>query len=250
MHEGDGFWLDRFPSLSLLLEMTEQEITVVLLSLKVAFVATLFCLPLAIWVAFTLARKNFRGKTLINAAIFLPLLLPPVVTGYLLLAAFGRKGFIGGPLYDFTGLTVAFKWTGAALAAGLMALPIMVQPLRVAFELADVEMEEAAHDLGATRWQRFFTITLPLAAPGVIAAAVLGFVKALGEFGATITFVSNIPGETQTLALAVYSLIQTPNGDAAANRLIWLSIALAFAALLMADVVSKRLRRGRVISKI
>lgn len=230
--------------------MSEQEITVVLLSLKVALVATLFCLPLAIWLAFLLARKEFWGKTLVNAATFLPLLLPPVVTGYILLAAFGRKGFIGAPLYDVLGFTVAFKWTGAALAAGLMALPIMVQPLRVAFELADVEMEEAAYDLGATGWQRFFTITLPLAAPGVIAAALLGFVKALGEFGATITFVSNIPGETQTLALAIYSLIQTPNGDAAANRLIWLSIALAIAALLLADLVSRRLRRGRVISKI
>ena len=230
--------------------MTPEEITVVLLSLKVALVATLFCLPLAIWLAFVLARKEFWGKALVNAATFLPLLLPPVVTGYILLAAFGRKGFIGEPLYNLTGLTVAFKWTGAALAAGLMALPIMVQPLRVAFELADVEMEQAAHDLGATRWQRFFTITLPLAAPGVIAAALLGFVKALGEFGATITFVSNIPGETQTLALAIYSLIQTPNRDAAANRLIWFSIALAVAALLLADVVSRRLRRGRVISKI
>ncbi len=230
--------------------MTTDEITVVLLSLKVALVAALFCLPLAIWLAFLLARKEFWGKALVNAATFLPLLLPPVVTGYILLAAFGRKGFIGAPLYDILGFTVAFKWTGAALAAGLMALPIMVQPLRVAFELADVEMEEAAYDLGATRWQRFFTITLPLAAPGVIAAALLGFVKALGEFGATITFVSNIPGETQTLALAIYSLIQTPNGDAAANRLIWLSIALAVAALLLADVVSRRLRRGRAISKI
>ena len=230
--------------------MTPDEIAVVVLSLKVALVATLFGLPLAVWLAWALARKEFWGKAIVNAATFLPLLLPPVVTGYILLAAFGRKGFIGAPLYDMLGLTIAFKWTGAALAAGLMALPIMVQPLRVSFELADVELEEAAHDLGATRWQRFFTITLPLAAPGVIAAALLGFVKALGEFGATITFVSNIPGETQTLALAIYSLIQTPNGDAAAVRLIWLSIALAFGALLLADAASRRLRRGRAISKI
>ena len=230
--------------------MTPDEITVVLLSLKVALVATLFGLPLAIWLAFVLARKDFWGKALVNAATFLPLLLPPVVTGYILLAAFGRTGLIGASLYNVLGLSIAFKWTGAALAAGIMALPIMVQPLRVAFELADIEMEEAAHDLGATRWQRFFTITLPLAGPGVIAAALLGFVKALGEFGATITFVSNIPGETQTLALAIYSLIQTPNGDAAAARLIWLSIALAFAALLLADAVSRRLRRGRALSKI
>ena len=230
--------------------MTPDEIAVVVLSLKVALVATLFGLPLAVWLAWALARKEFWGKAIVNAATFLPLLLPPVVTGYILLAAFGRKGFIGAPLYDMLGLTIAFKWTGAALAAGLMALPIMVQPLRVSFELADVELEEAAHDLGATRWQRFFTITLPLAAPGVIAAALLGFVKALGEFGATITFVSNIPGETQTLALAIYSLIQTPNGDAAAVRLIWLSIALAFGALLLADAASRRLCRGRAISKI
>ena len=230
--------------------MSEQEITVVLLSLKVALVATLFCLPLAIYIAFVLVRKEFPGKTLLNAATFLPLLLPPVVTGYILLAAFGRKGFIGAPLYDVLGLTIAFKWTGAALAAGLMALPMMVQTIRVAFEFADVDMEEAALDLGATPLQRFFTITLPLAAPGVLAATVLGFVKALGEFGATITFVSNIPGETQTLALAIYSLIQTPNGDAAANRLIWLSIVLAFGALMISDVVNRRLKRNRPISKL
>ncbi len=230
--------------------MSEQEITVVLLSLKVALVATLFCLPLAIYIAFVLVRKEFPGKTLLNAATYLPLLLPPVVTGYILLAAFGRKGFIGAPLYDVLGLTIAFKWTGAALAAGLMALPMMVQTIRVAFEFADVDMEEAALDLGATPLQRFFTITLPLAAPGVLAATVLGFVKALGEFGATITFVSNIPGETQTLALAIYSLIQTPNGDAAANRLIWLSIVLAFGALMISDVVNRHLKRDRPISKI
>jgi molybdate transport system permease protein len=230
--------------------MTPEEITVVLLSLKVALVATLFSLPLAVMIAFLLARKNFTGKALLSAATFLPLLLPPVVTGYLLLAAFGRTGYIGAPLYAWTGLTIAFKWTGAALAAAVMALPIMVQPVRVAFELSDPELEEAAHDLGATRWQRFATITLPLAAPGVIAAAVLGFVKALGEFGATITFVSNIPGETQTLALAIYSLIQTPNGDAAATRLIWLSMALAVGALLLADVYSSRLKRRKANSEI
>ena len=230
--------------------MTSDEIIVVLLSLKVALVATLFCLPLSVMLAFVLARKEFPGKALLSAATFLPLLLPPVVTGYLLLAAFGRTGTIGAPLYAWTGLTIAFKWTGAALAAAVMALPIMVQPIRVAFELSDPELEEAAHDLGATRWQRFLTISLPLAAPGVIAAAVLGFVKALGEFGATITFVSNIPGETQTLALAIYSLIQTPHGDAAANRLIWLSIALAVAALLLADTFSRRLRRKRITSRI
>ncbi|MDE2385251.1 MAG: molybdate ABC transporter permease subunit [Alphaproteobacteria bacterium] len=226
--------------------MSAEEITVVMLSFKVALLATLFCLPVAVALAFALARLEFRGKTLVNALAHLPLLLPPVVTGYLLLAAFGRKGYVGGPLLDVLGVTIAFKWTGAAVAAAVMALPIMMQPIRVAFEVANVELEEAARTLGATRLQCFFTITLPLAAPGLIAAAVLGFVKSLGEFGATITFVSNIPGETQTLALAIYSLIQTPNGDAAANRLIWLSIALAFAALLLADAFSRRLRRGRI----
>ena len=230
--------------------MTPDEITVVLLSLKVALVATLFCLPLAVALAFVLARKTFPGKALLSALSFVPLLLPPVVTGYLLLAAFGRTGFIGAPLYNWLGLTIAFKWTGAALAAAVMALPIMMQPIRVAFELSDLELEEAARDLGASAMQRFFSITLPLAAPGVIAAGVLGFVKSLGEFGATITFVSNIPGETQTLALAIYSLLQTPNGDTAASRLIWLSIALAFAAVLLADVFSRRMRRGRSISEI
>ena len=225
--------------------MTSQEISVVELSFKVALVATLFCLPIAVALAFVLARKEFWGKSLLSAISYLPLLLPPVVTGYLLLSAFGRTGYIGAPLLAWTGLTIAFKWTGAALAAAVISLPIMVQPIRVAFELSDGKLEEAAEDLGATPIQRFFTITLPLAAPGVIAAAVLGFVKSLGEFGATITFVSNIPGETQTLALAVYSLIQTPNGDAAATRLIWLSIAMAFAALLLSDVFSRRMRRRR-----
>jgi len=230
--------------------MTAEEQTVVWLSFKVALLATLFCLPAAVGLAHVLARKDFWGKAALSALVHLPLLLPPVVTGYLLLEAFGRKGTIGAPLYDWLGLTVAFKWTGAALAAGVMALPIMVQPIRVAFELADSELEEAAYDLGATRWQRFATITLPLAAPGIIAAAVLGFVKSLGEFGATITFVSNIPGETQTLALAIYSLLQTPNGDAAATRLIWLSMALAVGALLLADFYSRRLKRRKPSSEI
>jgi molybdate transport system permease protein len=228
--------------------MSAEEITVVVLSLKVALVATLFCLPLAVGLAFVLARKDFAGKMLVGAIAHLPLLLPPVVTGYILLEAFGRTGLIGAPLLALTGLSIAFKWTGAALASAVMALPVMLQPIRVAFELGDPELEEAAKDLGASALQRFLSITLPLAAPGVIAAAVLGFVKSLGEFGATITFVSNIPGETQTLALAIYSLIQTPNGDAAANRLIWLSIGLSLLALLLADAFSRRMRR-RAISR-
>jgi molybdate transport system permease protein len=223
--------------------MTTEEITVVLLSLKVALLATLFSLPVAIAAALVLARGAFPGKALLSAIVHLPLLLPPVVTGFALLAAFGRKGLIGALLYDGLGFTFAFRWTGAALAAAVMALPVMVAPIRVAIEAIDRELEEAAVDLGASRLRRLFTITLPLAGPGILAASVLGFVKSLGEFGATITFVSNIPGETQTLALAIYSLLQTPNGDAAALRLMWFSLALALAALVASEFISRRLKR-------
>jgi molybdate transport system permease protein len=223
--------------------MTAEEITVVLLSFKVALLATLFSLPVAVAAALVLARGKFAGKALLSAVVHLPLLMPPVVTGFILLAAFGRKGFIGAPLYDWLGFTFAFRWKGAALAAAVMALPVMVAPIRVVIEAIDDELEEAALDLGASRLRRLFTITLPLAAPGILAASVLGFVKSLGEFGATITFVSNIPGETQTLALAIYSLLQTPGGDAAALRLMWFSLALALAALVAAEFISRRLKR-------
>ena len=225
--------------------MTAEEITIVALSLKVAFVATLFCMPPAIAIAYLLARKDFFGKTFLSALVHLPLLLPPVVTGFALLLAFGRKGFVGAALYDFTGFTFAFRWWGAALAAALMSLPVVVQPMRIAFESIDEEIDEAALTLGASRWQKFWHVSLPIAMPGVIAGLVLGFVKALGEFGATITFVSNIPGETQTIALAIYSLIQTPNGDAGALRLVWVSVALAFAAVFAADYFSRRLKRSK-----
>ncbi len=223
--------------------MSPEELTALFLSLKVALVATLFSLPVAIALAFVLARKNFWGKSLLHAAIHLPLILPPVVTGYLLLVAFGKKGFIGSFLWEWFGFTVAFRWTGAALAAGLMALPLFVQTIRVVMEAGDQRLEGAAATLGASPIRCFFTITLPLAFPGILAGALLCFVKALGEFGATITFVSNIPGETQTLALAIYSFLQTPNGDAAAFRLIGLSIALAFSALLAADYVNRTLQK-------
>ena len=223
--------------------MSAEELTAVILSLKVALVATLFSLPVAIALAFVLARKRFWGTPILSAIIHLPLILPPVVTGYLLLLTFGKKGFVGSFLWEWFGFTFAFKWTGAAIAAGLMALPLFVQTIRVVMEAADSRLEGAAATLGASPWRRFFTITLPLAFPGILAGALICYVKALGEFGATITFVSNIPGETQTLALAIYSFLQTPNGDAAAFRLITFSIVLAFAALLAADYVNRALQK-------
>lgn len=219
--------------------------TVIWLSLKVAFTASVVGLPVAIALAYVLARPKFIGKSLLSAVVHLPLLLPPVVTGFALLMAFGRKGFIGATLYDLTGFTFAFRWWGAALAAGVMALPIVVQPMRIAFESIDEEIGEAALTLGASSWQRFWHITLPMAMPGVIAGAVLGFVKALGEFGATITFVSNIPGETQTIALAIYALLQTPNGDAAALNLVWVCVALAFSAVFAANAFSRRIAKRK-----
>lgn len=223
--------------------LSTEEISVVLLSLKVAMLATLFSMPVALAIGYILARKRFFGKTLLAAVAHMPLLLPPVVTGFILLIAFGKRGFIGAPIYDLTGFTFAFRWTGAALAAAVMTLPVMIPPIRIAFETINLELEEAARDLGATSWQRFTTITLPLAKPGVLSAIALGYVKSLGEFGATITFVSNIPRETQTLALAIHTFLQVPGGDAAAFRLVWFSIALATAALLASETLSYRMRR-------
>ena len=225
--------------------MTAEEITTIVLSLKVALLATFFSMPIAVALGYVLARKSFPGKSLLSALAHLPLLLPPVVTGFMLLIAFGRKGFIGAPLYDLTGFTFAFRWTGAALAAAVMTLPVMIPPIRVAFETINPQLEEAARDLGASRWQKFTTVSLPLASPGILAALALGYVKSLGEFGATITFVSNIPAQTQTLALAIHTLLQVPNGDAAAFRLVWFSIALAVGALLVSETLAQKMRRKR-----
>ena len=225
--------------------MTAEEITTIVLSLKVALLATFFSMPIAVALGYILARKSFLGKSLLSAFAHLPLLLPPVVTGFMLLIAFGRKGFIGAPLYDLTGFTFAFRWTGAALAAAVMTLPVMIPPIRVAFETINPQLEEAARDLGASRWQKFTTVSLPLASPGILAALALGYVKSLGEFGATITFVSNIPAQTQTLALAIHTLLQVPNGDAAAFRLVWFSIALAVGALLVSETLAQKMRRKR-----
>lgn len=219
---------------------------IIFLSLQVAFVAMLFAVPLAYAVAFLLARYEFRGKAFVQALVMTPLVMPPVVTGYLLLLLFGSKGEIGQFLSYF-GVEFAFKWTGAALAAGLMAFPLLVRPMRLSIEAIDQGIVEAANTLGANVWTRFRTVFLPLSLPGIIAGAVLGFAKSLGEFGATITFVSNIPDETQTLSLAIYSFLQSPNGDDAALTLMLISIAIALGAVLLSEMVSSRLyRKGQM----
>lgn len=188
-----------------------------------------------------LARGKFWGKTLVDGIVHLPLVLPPVVTGYLLLIAFGRQGVLGKPLADCCGLVFSFRWTGAALAAAIMGFPLMVRAIRLSIESVDRRLEDAASTLGASRMGAFFAVTLPLALPGVLAGLVLAFAKALGEFGATITFVSNIPGETRTLPAAIYTLTQTPGGDAAAGRLVLVAIALSLAALIASELLARRL---------
>ncbi len=214
---------------------------IVSLSLRVAGIAIIVALPVAFIVAWILARFNFPGKSLAQAIVTMPLVLPPVVTGYLLLILFGARGALGAPLQELFGLSFAFRWTGAALAAGVMAFPLLVRPIRLSIEGLDRGLEEAARTLGANRFTAFFTVILPPLLPGVLAGAVLGFAKALGEFGATITFVSNIPGETQTLSLAIYALMQTPTGDAEAFRLIAISAAISIAAVVLSEWLQRRL---------
>jgi molybdate transport system permease protein len=221
-------------------ELTPQEWTAVALSLRVATVATLVSLPFGIALAWLLARKDFPGKTLLNAVIYLPLVLPPVVTGYLLLIAFGRRGIFGAWLADHLGIVFAFRWTGAALACGVMAFPLMVRAIRLSIEAIDARLEDAAATLGANAAWRFATVTLPLALPGVIAGAMLAFARALGEFGATITFVSNIPGETQTISAAIYTLTQVPEGDAAALSLVVVAVLISVAALVASEYLARR----------
>jgi len=215
---------------------------VILLSLLIAFVAMVFTVPLAVAMAWLLARKRFPGWHLVNALCFLPLVMPPVITGYILLIGFGPRGPIGR-LLEPLGISFAFNWLGAALAAGIMAFPLVMRPIRLAFESEDRSLSQTASTLGAGRWTRFRTISLPLAYPGVLAGAVLGFAKAMGEFGATITFVSNIPDETRTIALAVYSLLQSPAGDAAALNLILIGIGISFAAIIVSEIVAERFQR-------
>jgi molybdate transport system permease protein len=223
-----------------LLALSPDEWTAVALSLRIAFVATLAALLPGIAVAWLLARKNFYGKALLDGFVHLPLVLPPVVTGYLLLIAFGRRGPIGAFLAEYFGIVLSFRWTGAALACGVMGFPLLVRPVRLSIEAIDRKLEEAAATLGANSQWRFITITLPLALPGVIAGMVLCFAKALGEFGATITFVSNIPGETQTISAAIYTFMQVPGGDAAAGRLVLVAIVISLAALIASEWLARR----------
>ena len=213
------------------------------LSIWVAFWATIVILPIGVFVAFALARWQFWGKSVVNVLVYLPLVLPPVVTGYGLLILFGRNGPVGSILYDLFGLVFAFRWTGAVLAAAIMAFPLMVRALRSAFEAVHPELEEAAGSLGASPWRVFFTVTLPLALPGVVAGSVLSFAKAMGEFGATITFVSNIPGETQTIPSAIYAFLQVPGGEGAVWALVVLSLFVAFGALALSEWLTPKVAK-------
>ncbi len=223
-----------------MLELSPQDWTAVQLSLRVAAVSTLVALPFGIAIATLLARKEFWGKALLDAIVHLPLVMPPVVTGYLLLISFGRQAPIGAFLADHFGIVFSFRWTGAALACGVMAFPLMVRAIRLSIEAIDRRLEDAAATLGANPIWTFVTVTLPLALPGVIAGMMLAFARALGEFGATITFVSNIPGETQTISAAIYTLTQVPGGDADALKLVIVSIIISFAALLASEWFARR----------
>ena len=226
-----------------LLDLTPDEWNAVRLSIKVATVAMIASLPPGILIALLLARGRFWGKTLVNGLVHLPLILPPVVTGYLLLLAFGRRGPAGAFLAEHFGIVFSFRWTGAALACGVMGFPLMVRAIRLSIEAVDRKMEAAAGTLGANPLWVFATITLPLIVPGLIAGAILSFAKAMGEFGATITFVSNIPNETQTLPSAIYTFTQVPGGDEGALRLTLISIVISMVALVASEVLARRVGR-------
>lgn len=224
-------------------ELTPTELEIVRLSLKVAFWSTLASLPVALALALLLGRVNFPGKTLLDGLVHLPLVLPPVVIGYFLLLTFGRKGPLGAFLADHFGLVFSFRWTGAALACAIMGLPLAVRAIRQSVEAIDGRLESAAATLGAGRAWVFLTVTLPLVLPGVINGMLLAFARSLGEFGATITFVSNIPGETQTVPLAIYGFTQVPGGDAQAMRLCVIAILLSLAALTASEFLQRAARR-------
>ncbi|MGD9867576.1 MAG: molybdate ABC transporter permease subunit [Hyphomicrobiales bacterium] len=224
-------------------ELTPIEWEALRLSLRVAFWSVLFSLPLAIAVAWVLARREFYGKMLLNALVHLPLILPPVVTGYILLLLLGTKGPVGSWLQSALGIVVAFKWTGAAIAAGVMGFPLMVRAIRLSMEAVDRKLEQSAATLGASPLAVFATVTLPLILPGILAGTILAFAKGLGEFGATITFVSNIPGETRTLPIAIYTFLQIPGGEEGAIRLTVIAIVLSIAALLVSEILAKRSAR-------
>ncbi len=225
-------------------ELTPLEREALGLSLTVAFWSVLASLPFGLATAWLLARREFFGKALLDVLVHVPLVVPPVVVGYLLLLLFGRRGPLGAWLYESFGLIVAFTWKGAALAAAVMAFPLMVRAMRLSLEAVDRRLEAAARTLGAGRFEVFVTVTLPLMSPGILAGAILAFARSLGEFGATITFVSNIPGETRTLPLALFSLTQTPDGETGALRLTLIAVVLALAALAASEVLARRIRRG------
>jgi molybdate transport system permease protein len=229
------------------LTLTPEQISAIELSLRVGLAATICSLPFAVLVAYALARWNFPGKMLFDAFVHLPLVLPPVVTGLVLLLTFGRKAPVGAFLADHFGIVFAFRWTGAALASAVMGFPLMVRAIRLSLEAVDPRLERAASSLGAPPPAVFLLVTLPLAAPGLIAGAVLGFAKALGEFGATITFVSNIPGETRTIPAAIYTLTQTPGGDMGALTLSVIAAGLAIGALVASELLARRMRPRRKV---
>ena len=223
--------------------LSPLETDALLLSLQVAFWAVLCSLPFGVILAWVLSRLNFLGKSLLDGLLHLPLVLPPVVIGYLLLVALGRNGLIGKILYAYFGVSIAFTWKGAVAASAVMAFPLLVRTVRLSFDAVDKRLEMAARTLGAGPWRVFFTVTLPLSIPGLVAGMVLAFARSLGEFGATITFVSNIPGQTQTLPLALYTMTQIPNGEAAAMRLCCIAIIIALLALIGANWLEKRFAR-------
>ena len=222
--------------------LSPEEWQAVALSLRVAFWAVLASLPLGVLTAYALARWRFPGRQLLNGLVHLPLILPPVATGYLLLLAFGTRGPLGSLLQE-VGIVFAFRWTGAALAAAVMAFPLMVRAIRLSIEAVDPRLEQASATLGASGPWAFATVTLPLVLPGILAGAILAFAKAMGEFGATITFVSNIPGQTQTLPTAIYAFLQVPGGEASALRLVGIAVAVSMAALLLSEIVARRVAR-------
>ena len=223
--------------------LSPAEVDALLLSLRISLVATFASLPLGLLAAWVLARRDFWGKSILDALIHLPLVVPPVVVGYLLLVLLGRNGPVGGFLFDVFGITIAFTWQGAAVAAAVMAFPLMVRAIRLSIEAADQRLETAARTLGAGPLRVFATVTLPQILPGILVGVVLAFARALGEFGATITFVSNIPGETRTLPLAIFGQLQVPGTEEAVIRLVVISIAVALAALIASEFLSRRISR-------
>lgn len=226
-----------------MINFSEEEITVIFISFKIASIASFASLPFGIWVGYVLARKSFPLKKLLTSFINLPLILPPVVTGYLLLISFGKNGFIGKFLLDYFNFTFAFKWTGAALACAIMGFPLMVRSIKLTIEMIDIKIEDAAKTLGASPLKVFFSITLPISIPGILVGTTLSFARSLGEFGATITFVSNIPGETQTLSAAIYTFLQIPNGESMAMKLTVISIVISLLAILLSEIILEKILR-------